>query len=199
MYLRVMRRRARSSFRPRSWGANAIVSMKPRIAKITGTYGTEVQNGVGRFLSGLHQWSQTHDLPLRVFASGDHLSRYPQVQNIHALAFPMPWGFNAIEAYYPLEGRRKQLHRALKAFEPDVVHISTPDAIGLTGLWIARKLKCPVAGIYHSDFPSFAQHLVRHALCRLLSQRCSPGLAAGTFEHLWQRVRLTYERHTRPW
>ena len=140
--------------------------MKPRIAKITGTYGIEVQNGVGRFLAGLHEWSQAQDYPLHVFSSGDHTDNYPGVENLRALSFPIPGGFKAVQAYYPLEGRRKQLRRALKEFKPDIVHLSTPEAIGTTGLWVARKYHFPVAGIYHTDFPSFARHIVRDASTR---------------------------------
>jgi glycosyltransferase involved in cell wall biosynthesis/UDP-2,3-diacylglucosamine pyrophosphatase LpxH len=173
--------------------------MRPRIANITGTFGTEVQNGVGRFLSGLHEWSQAHDYPLRVFTSGEHVRRYPEVKNIHALAFPIPGGFHAIEAYYPLEGRRKQMRRAVKAFDPEVVHISTPDALGLTGLRIARRLKRPVAGIYHSDFPSYVQHLVRDFLRRMAQSDGAVELAAGAIGPVWQRLRSSYEGHAPRW
>ncbi len=173
--------------------------MKPRIAAITGAYGTQVQNGVGRFLSGLHQWSRAHDYPLHVFSSGDHVRSGPGLQNIHALAFPVPGGFKAIEAYYPLEGRRKQLRRSLKGLDPDVIHISTPEAVGMTGLWIARKQKRPVAGIYHTDFPSFARHLVRDAVERLLRERGSHGAGPVRLGPLWQRLCPVYEGHTHWW
>ncbi len=172
---------------------------KPRIATITGAYGTEVQNGVGRFLSGLHQWSQARGYPLHVFSSGEHVPTGPGFQNIHALSFPVPGGFKAIEAYYPLEGRRKQLRRALRELNPDVIHVSTPEALGMTGLWIALKQKRPLAGIYHTDFPSYADRLVRGAIERLLEERGGMGLARCAFGPLWDRLRPVYEGHTRWW
>ncbi|HVS38092.1 MAG TPA: glycosyltransferase [Gemmataceae bacterium] len=173
--------------------------MKPRIAAITGAYGAHVQNGVGRFLSGLHRWSLANGLPLHVFSSGDHVRAGPGLQNIHALAFPVPGGFKAVEAYYPLEGRRKQLRRTIEQLDPDVVHISTPEAIGMTGLWIARKQKRPLAGVYHTDFPSFANNLVRDAVERLLRQRGAAGLAQCAFDPLWQWLYPVYEGCTRWW
>ena len=166
--------------------------MKPRIATITGTFGTEVENGVGRFLAGLHAWSQAQGYPLHVFSAGEHVRAYPGVRDVHALSFPIPGGFKAVRAYYPLEGRRKQFRRALKELGPDVVHISTPEAIGWTGLWAARRLRRPVAGIYHTDFPSFAFHLVRDAVERLVRERGGAG-------SLWQRLRPAYEARTRWW
>src|SRR5262245_52760367 len=173
--------------------------MKPRIAKITGTYGTEVQNGVGRFLSGLHQWSDAQGYSLHVFSSGDHICNYPGVENVHALSFPVPGGFKAIEAYYPLEGRRKQLERSLRQVNPDIVHVSTPDPVGMTGLWIARKHKRPVAGIYHTDFPSYARHIVHDVLKRVLDKHGSDGLAHYAFGPVWQRLRPAYYAQTRFW
>ena len=173
--------------------------MTPRIAAITGAYGTEVQNGVGRFLCGLDQWSQANGQPLHVFSSGDHVHNYPGLQNIHALAFPIPGGFKAVEAYYPLEGRRKQLARAIEALDPDVLHVSTPEALGMTGVWVARKQKRPLAGIYHTDFPAFAQQLVRDAVERLLRERGGTGLGQWAFGPLWRRLRPVYEGHTHGW
>ncbi len=173
--------------------------MKPRIAKITGTYGTEVQNGVGRFIAGLHKWSQAQGYPLNVFSSGDHTNNYPGVQNIRALSFPIPGGFKAVQAYYPLEGRRKQLRRAVKDYKPDIVHLSTPEAIGTAGLWVARRHNYPVAGIYHTDFPSFTRHIVRDAIERVLSGRGTAGLAEGAFGPVWQRLKPTYQTHTHGW
>ena len=173
--------------------------MKPRIAKITGTYGTEAENGVGRFLSGLFDWSLARGYPLHIFASGDHVRNYPGVRNVHALSFPVPGGFHAVEMYYPLEGRRKQFARAVRELQPDVVHVSTPEAMGMAGLWIARKLKRPVAGIYHTDFPAFAQRLVRDATERLLRERGSAAWTGGALGPLWKLVRPTYTAHTRWW
>jgi glycosyltransferase involved in cell wall biosynthesis/UDP-2,3-diacylglucosamine pyrophosphatase LpxH len=173
--------------------------MKPRIAKITGAYGTEVHNGVGRFLCGLHQWSQAHGFPLHVFSSGDHVRNYPSAQNIHALSFPVPGGFDGVEAYYPLEGRRKQLARAIRGLDPDIVHVSTPEAVGMTGAWIARRQRRLIAGIYHTDFPSFARRIVRDGIERLLRERGSDGLARAAFGSLWRRLRAAYEAHTLGW
>jgi glycosyltransferase involved in cell wall biosynthesis/UDP-2,3-diacylglucosamine pyrophosphatase LpxH len=173
--------------------------MKPRIAKITGTFGTEVQNGVGRFLSGLHKWSDAQGFPLHVFSSGEHIRNYPGVENVHALSFPVPGGFKAIEGYYPLEGRRKELDRALRVVNPDIVHLSTPDPVGMTGLRIARKHRRPVAAIYHTDFPSYARHIVYDVLRRLLDKHGSEGLSQVAFGPVWQRIRPIYYSQTRFW
>jgi glycosyltransferase involved in cell wall biosynthesis/UDP-2,3-diacylglucosamine pyrophosphatase LpxH len=170
--------------------------MQTRIATITGTYGTEVENGVGRFLAGLHRWSREHGYALEVFAAGDHLRHYPRVHNIHALSFAIPGGFSALEAYYPLEGRRQQLGRALEQFDPHIVHISTPEALGITGLGIARNKQRLVAGIYHTDFPAFARQLVQDALERLLHHQGA--LAERALGPVVPRLLSAY-RQRAPW
>lgn len=45
--------------------------------------------------------------------------------------------------------------KQLDAFEPDIVHISTPDIIGNRFLKYARKHRLPVVSVYHTDFPSY--------------------------------------------
>jgi glycosyltransferase involved in cell wall biosynthesis/UDP-2,3-diacylglucosamine pyrophosphatase LpxH len=143
--------------------------MQPRVVLLTGTFGQEAQNGVARFLSGLHKYSAARSYPLEVFSAGDHLVNYPGVHNIHALSFDIP-GFQAVKFYYPLEGRRRQLRRIIKKHTPDLLHLSTPDPIGVTGLSVAKDLARPVAAIYHTDFPAFGRMLVQQALQRQVSQ-----------------------------
>jgi glycosyltransferase involved in cell wall biosynthesis/UDP-2,3-diacylglucosamine pyrophosphatase LpxH len=161
--------RERGRTGPSPYGTEGAV-IQPRIALLTGTFGQEEQNGVGRFLAGLHKYSAGQSYPLAVFAAGDHLRNYPGVHNLHALTFPLPQ-FEAVHLYYPLEGRRRQLRRAVREVAPDLLHLSTPDAIGVTGLSIAKRLGCPVAAVYHTDFPAFGRQMVEQALERRVDRR----------------------------
>ena len=147
----------------------------PSIVTVTGTFGAESLNGVGRFLEGLHDWSRSRRYSLDVFSAGAHLPRSPRLHNVHALDFAVP-GFEGLAAFYPLEGRRRQLARAIKDINPDIVHISTPEALGATALAIAQRQRRLVAGIYHTDFPAFARQLVQEALAGSRSTR-RPGPA----------------------
>jgi glycosyltransferase involved in cell wall biosynthesis/UDP-2,3-diacylglucosamine pyrophosphatase LpxH len=173
--------------------------MMPKIALVTGTFGNEVQNGVGRFLHGLKQWSEGEQYPLDIYSAGHHLRNYQDINNVHAVSFPIPGGFQAIEGYYLLEGRRKQLGRALRASKPDVVHISTPEALGMTALAIAKRQRLLAAATYHTDFPAFVERLVHDHLERLRSdQRLL--LRPGTpWQALWQRVLPKWMERTRWW
>jgi glycosyltransferase involved in cell wall biosynthesis/predicted phosphodiesterase len=173
--------------------------MMPTVALLTGTYGTEVQNGVGRFLLGLHQWSLQNRFPLEVFSAGDHLERYRDVREIHSLSFAIPGGYSAIRAYYPLEGQRKQLRRTLRTINPDLVHVSTPEAIGATAVKIALKQKRPLVGIYHTDFPAFIGKLVREELLRLSEDFRTNTAMPNPLKPWFDRAVAFHRSHTPLW
>lgn len=165
------------------------------VAACTDTYGTEMQNGVARFWSGLHAWSRENGKQLHVYSSGDHLERYPDVQNLHGLSYSTP-AFGKTELYYPLEGKRRQMRRDIKRIDPDVLHIPTPGAIGLTALGVAHRQKRLVAGIYHTDFPAFAEQMTRRALEALLDSKGGGFVAAGAaLAPLWKQA----EQYTEWW
>ncbi len=44
----------------------------------------------------------------------------------------------------------------LAAFQPDLVHVVNPFAMGLVGLNAAKELQAPVIASYHTDIPGFA-------------------------------------------
>ena len=51
------------------------------------------------------------------------------------------------------------LVRRAEAFAPDVVHVSTPGGVGKVGRDYAKKRGIPIAGVYHTDFPAYLEHL----------------------------------------
>jgi phosphatidylinositol alpha 1,6-mannosyltransferase len=48
-----------------------------------------------------------------------------------------------------------KLKRQLKKFDPDVLHITVPDLVGIFLMRFARKQGIPVLTSYHTDFPSY--------------------------------------------
>jgi glycosyltransferase involved in cell wall biosynthesis len=45
----------------------------------------------------------------------------------------------------------------IRSRRPQIIHISTPGPMGWSALFIARVLRIPTAGTYHTDFPSFLE------------------------------------------
>ncbi len=54
---------------------------------------------------------------------------------------------------------KTDLVRRAEEFAPDVVHVSTPGGVGKVGRDFAKKRGIPIAGVYHTDFPAYLEHL----------------------------------------
>lgn len=54
--------------------------------------------------------------------------------------------------------RRREVLADLAAFDPDVVHVATEFALGLTGLRCAEALGVPVVASSHTDYERYAAH-----------------------------------------
>ena len=48
--------------------------------------------------------------------------------------------------------------KRLEAFSPDVVHIATPDLLGLAALKWGRSRRVPVVSTYHTHFPAYLKY-----------------------------------------
>jgi glycosyltransferase involved in cell wall biosynthesis len=57
--------------------------------------------------------------------------------------------------------QKAELDRALQAFSPDVIHISTPSLLGNYALKTAGRLGVPVISIYHTHFVSYVDYYVK--------------------------------------
>jgi glycosyltransferase involved in cell wall biosynthesis len=65
-------------------------------------------------------------------------------------SFPLP--------FYPdyrISVPNLKLRSQIRNFNPDVIHISVPDLIGVSMMRIAKKEGIPVLTSYHTDFPSY--------------------------------------------
>lgn len=62
------------------------------------------------------------------------------------------------ELDFVIPNKRELVARA-EAFAPDVVHVSTPGGVGKVGRDFAKKRGIPIAGVYHTDFPAYLEHL----------------------------------------
>ena len=66
-------------------------------------------------------------------------------------ALPMPF-YKELDLVFVNPFR---LYYFIKRYRPDTIHISTPGPIGFWGMVIAKWLKIPLYGTYHTDFPSY--------------------------------------------
>lgn len=110
-------------------------------------------NGVSRFIQDMAEGALQRGDNLQVIASTNKY--YPPLQNIHnfkpSFSIPMPF-YNELELAFTPRG---VLEKFVREYKPDIIHISTPGPVGITGRKIAKRLGIPLLGTYHTDFPAY--------------------------------------------
>jgi glycosyltransferase involved in cell wall biosynthesis len=68
--------------------------------------------------------------------------------------------------------RRKEVLEHVRAFAPDLIHITSPGDVGILGAWIAHVLKVPLVASWHTNLHEFAGRRLRRTFSLL------PGVGA---------------------
>ncbi len=116
-------------------------------------------NGVSRFVCDMGRCARGSGRDLTIVTSTR--LNCPDGANIvnlrPRLARPMP-GYPNLELVTPPVARAARLIRERR---PDIIHISTPGPVGLAGRIAAKRAGggVPIAGVYHTDFPAYIEHL----------------------------------------
>ncbi|HET7735258.1 MAG TPA: glycosyltransferase family 1 protein [Nocardioidaceae bacterium] len=85
-----------------------------------------------------------------VVAPAPGLADYRGVRVVRARSFAVP-----MYRDFPLGMPDRSVEEALAEYEPDVVHLASPIALGWVGLRAARKLGIPTVAVYQTDIPGF--------------------------------------------
>ena len=128
--------------------------MPRRIALFTGNY-NHIADGVSLTLNRLVAYLQQQGVEVRVFAPTvqsppvKHNGKLLEVPSIAAPGRPE----YRVALFFPLH-----LRQYLLAFNPDIVHIATPDILGLHALLTARRSGYPVVSSFHTNFASYLKY-----------------------------------------
>jgi glycosyltransferase involved in cell wall biosynthesis len=79
-------------------------------------------------------------------------------------------GYANLEVVLPPVRRMLAYVRELR---PDVIHVSTPGPVGLVGRLAARRLRVPLVGTYHTDFPAYVDRLFDDAALTWIAGRAT--------------------------
>lgn len=115
-------------------------SFYPQVNGVTNT----VRHTVDRLLETGHQ--------ALVIAPGPGLSSYRGVPVVRVRHVGLP-GYQSFSLGLP----DAAVERALVEFRPDVVHLSSPIALGAVGLRAARRIGVPTVAVYQTDIARFAR------------------------------------------
>ncbi|MFG0256358.1 MAG: glycosyltransferase family 4 protein [Phycisphaerales bacterium JB043] len=126
-------------------------------------------NGVSRFIRNMGERAQDTGRELHLFTSTEkrcptHIERLRNFAPVHAM--PMPKYPELDLAIPPIHA----MYEATRRIDPSVVHVSTPGPVGTVGLLIARLLRKPVLGVYHTDFPAYLDRMFNTTMGHLCAQ-----------------------------
>ncbi len=125
-----------------------------RIALFTGAY-NHVVDGVALTLNRLVSYLEADGVPVMVFAPTveepaiDHAGTLKSIPSVPMRGRP---------EYRISLGFKPSAIRALSRFEPTIIHIATPDVLGLQALMYARWKGIPVVASYHTHFSSYLEY-----------------------------------------
>lgn len=150
------------------------VPLTPRVALFTGAY-DHIRDGVSLTLNRLVTHLEGTGAAVLVLAP---TTEHPAL--VHAgTRIPVPSVAAPGRGDYRISlGLPRAARSALRRFHPTLVHIATPDLLGLAALRLARRWGLPVVASYHTHFVSYLDY---YGLARL----------DGT---LWRYLRRFYRR-----
>lgn len=111
-------------------------------------------NGVTTTLSAVLRYAPS-SMALRVYtadAVGADRSDYLAVKSV---GFPIPF-YKEMRMYIP---RLAEYRRRLLADRIDLIHLTTPGPLGLVAMRLARSLRLPMVGTFHTDLAAYTRIL----------------------------------------
>jgi phosphatidylinositol alpha 1,6-mannosyltransferase len=128
-----------------------------RVALFTGNY-NHIRDGVALTLNRLVHYLEQQNIPVLIFApSGPNPAINPHEGTL--------WVTPSI--FMPVPGRKeyrvathfpRKFRKELEAFQPTLIHIATPDGLGIGALKWAKKHDLPVVSSYHTHFLSYVDY-----------------------------------------
>jgi len=122
-----------------------------KIAIFTDTFSPEI-NGVTKTLSKMKSYMDNYGIKYKFFVPGDETEKKENIVSFSSFRFFLyPERKIAIPRY-------REIKSNLDDFNPDIIFIVTPFAIGLTGFRYAKERGIPVVSNYSTDFPKYLKH-----------------------------------------
>lgn len=137
------------------------MTQEPRVALLCETF-HEI-NGVALTARQFVAYAKRQNLPLLTIHGGKQPGIYTE-GSIRRIELRRSWLSVGIERDLEFDfaffRHRKRVLSELLAFQPDLIHITSPGELGELGLYLSRKLHIPLVASWHTNFHQFvAQRL----------------------------------------
>lgn len=125
-----------------------------RVALFSGNY-NHIRDGVSQTLNRLVEFLERSGVEILVFAPS---VENPQVDHAGTLEVVPSTAMPGRPEYrISLRLPRKQ-REVLESFDPDIVHVATPDLLGLQAIRWAKKMGKCIVSSYHTHFASYLRY-----------------------------------------
>lgn len=162
------------------------MSFRPRVALFCETF-HEI-NGVALTARQLVAYAKRHNLPLLAIHGG----KLPGIHNdgtVRQIELKRSWLSVGIERDLEFDFAfcryAPQIYREMQAFQPDVIHITSPGELGELGVYLSYKLKIPLVASWHTNFHQFAARRLQKLIGFLPTELSGPAVALSQAFGLW--------------
>jgi phosphatidylinositol alpha 1,6-mannosyltransferase len=154
------------------------MTREPRVALFCETF-HEI-NGVALTVRQLVAFARRHNRPLLAVHGGKTpaIEEEGSVRRIELRRARMSVGIDSDLEYDLFFWRyAKQIRKEIVAFQPDVIHITSPGEFGQIGAHLAQRLKIPLVASWHTNFHQFAARRLQKLLKVLPNEISQPTVA----------------------
>jgi phosphatidylinositol alpha 1,6-mannosyltransferase len=154
------------------------MTREPRVALFCETF-HEI-NGVALTARQLVAYAKRHNLPLLAIHGGKLPGTHVE-GNVRQIELKRSWLSVGIECdlEYDFAFWRycKRIREEVLAFQPDVIHITSPGELGELGVYLSHKLKIPLVASWHTNFHQFAARRLQRLINFLPGKVTRPTVA----------------------
>jgi phosphatidylinositol alpha 1,6-mannosyltransferase len=143
----------------------------PRVALFCETF--QEINGVALTARQLVAFAQRHDYPFLAIHGGPRVEQFIEgsVTRLELPRGPLSFRIESDLRYDLWFWRHAQAaRRALEAFRPGVIHVTSPGEFGQLGAYLAHTLKIPLVASWHTNLHQFAAQRLQKLLSFLPSK-----------------------------
>jgi phosphatidylinositol alpha 1,6-mannosyltransferase len=154
------------------------MSFHPRVALFCETF-HEI-NGVALTARQLVAYAKRHNLPLLAIHGGKLPGTHVE-GNVRQVELKRSWLSVGIECDLEFDFAFcrycNRIREEVLAFQPDVIHITSPGELGEVGVYLSYKLKIPLVASWHTNFHQFLARRLQRLIGFLPSTVTRPTVA----------------------
>jgi phosphatidylinositol alpha 1,6-mannosyltransferase len=168
-----------------------------RVAIFTGNY-NYVRDGANQALNRLVAYLLRQGAAVRIYSPTVKEPAFPPTgELVHIPSLPVP---ARAEYHFPI-GLPARAKRDIKRFDPNILHIASPEILGHRAVTYARKRNLPVVASVHTRFETYFRYYglaflepIVEAMLRRLYRRCDAIFAPSeSMAQLLRNQRMSYD------